>query len=272
MPDSVFEDLYRDTEQVHWASTSEVQHRARQLARRRTLTVLATALVLLVGGGTGVLTALADSGTPNLPDVVATAPVTPTATPPVTPPNEPTITPSRPASDAESRADRAIPAAAMLQGSDVPSGFRPSGQDVDGDWTLNFLLSALCESKDPWPHPGRKIAERGQSFTNGQRSLLQRVDRYAGQDAKRALAAVRTNVNNCVARDRAEISIVGQGFAGEESLLVYSENEGLGNLLIFVRQGDLLAEIWRKDGTDRADALRLADRAAARLCVGTNVC
>ncbi|MFY1688782.1 hypothetical protein [Plantactinospora sp. WMMB782] len=272
MPDRLFEDLYRDTERLHWASTGEVRERGRQLARQRTYTVLAAVLVLLAGGGIGAWNALADSGRRQvLPDVVATAPATRTPSP--TPSRTPT--PTAPSSPSGSTGDpgrptgTAIPAAATLQRSDVPSGFRSIGQNPDGNWVLHSV-SGHCPNT--WQHPGRKVAEREQGFAVGERRLVQRVHRYAGTDARQAMAAVRTNVDGCAGADRIEITVVDRGFAGEESVLVAAEVEGVRNLWVFVRRADLVTEIWIKNGTDHAEARRLADRAAVRLCAGTTNC
>jgi hypothetical protein len=79
---------------------------------------------------------------------------------------------------------------------------------------------------------------------------------------------VRANVNGCAGTDEVEISVVDQGFAGQESLLVRS---GADNSWVLVRQGDLVAEIALSGVTD-ANARRLADRAAERLCAGTTAC
>ncbi|MBE1485987.1 hypothetical protein [Plantactinospora soyae] len=282
MPDPVFEYLYRDTEQVRWAPTSEVQHRGRQLTRQRMLTVLAAALVLLVGGGVGALNALANSGPPKLPDVVATNPVTPTPSPTratTTPPSvgTPSTPPTNASPDGNGRSTEgeeptgdAIPLAAMLQVSDLPSGYRPypyeSDEGGNGHWHVQFL-SMICGNK--WKSGGgvERVGDRERHFRNaGNEGIQQQVSRYPQTSSTRYIPRLRTDLEGC--RDF-EVAIGDQGFAGDESMVVIRpDNSGW----IIVRKGDLVAEIGVRDVSKPAEVRRLADAAVDRLCNGTDRC
>ncbi|MGI5212721.1 hypothetical protein [Plantactinospora sp. CA-290183] len=279
MPDPLFDPLYRDTEHLSWAPTADVRLRGRQRAVRQRVTMLAAGSVVAIAASLGALVALpgSDSG-PTPPDVIATPPTpstsaptpsagpTATATPSGT---TPPTTPSRTADsgDAGEPADRgdpdpAIPAAAMLQVSDLPSGFRIIEPEFEGDGSLGFF-STVCGND--WTSGGPDTAERKRFFAAEGTGIDQRVNRYPRTVAQRYMSALRADVQGC--RD-AELTIADQGFAGQESMLVLSGDNGW----ILVRQGDLLTEITVDNGSDTAEARRLGARAAQRLCAGTDAC
>ncbi|GIG88963.1 hypothetical protein [Plantactinospora endophytica] len=277
MPDRLFEDLYRDTEGLRWATATQVRKRGRQLARRRTATGLAVAVVLVVAGAAGTAVALAGSGpSPELPDVVATAPstpppsaVTPSATPPTGGgPSSPTTSRSDPPALADrtggdaSRAMR-VPADAMLRASDLAPGYRVDDPEHEGDWLLGFF-AGLC---DGWDSGGLSpVAYRERYFVHGRDGVQQRVERYTRTLASDYLPTLRANLRNC---PEIGVDVVDEGFAGDESLLAVTDDR---HGWIVVRRGDLVTQIAIDTPGDRAGARRLAERAALRLCAGTDRC
>jgi hypothetical protein len=75
----------------------------------------------------------------------------------------------------------------------------------------------------------------------------------------------------CPSPRRSPWTIVREGFAGDESLILKSESDGIDSTYIVVRAGGLVAQIWYKD-TTTPDPVHLGQRAAARLCAGTTAC
>ncbi|MEH0822001.1 MULTISPECIES: hypothetical protein [unclassified Micromonospora] len=289
MPDPLFADLYRDTEHLSWAPTEQVRRRGRQRTRRTRIaaSLASVVAVAVVAGGVAALAGGPDAA--PLPVTPGTGSPTPTSTPTSTPsttpgPNRSPSAPSRPDGASSSRppqtssrpttaaADPAIPTAAMLQNGDGPAGYRVSGGDIDGDWNLAFS-AAGCTRAD---HPLFRLdarAERGRRLSGGpDRMVLQRVERLSSRDADRYLGLVRDRVDSC-GGGSVTLTVVASGFAGEESVLVRARyTSGGESLHLFVRQGDLVSELWQKGLTDLAASRELGRDAARRLCAGTDSC
>lgn len=261
MPDPLFAGLYRDTEQLTWASTEQLRGRARQLTRRRAAAVLASVVaVAVVAAGTVALAGRPDAAPrPVLP---ATGSPTPTLPPPYFPPPDPDEPP--------------IEEAAMLQPGDVTAGYRPAGDEADDEWSF-ASRTAGCLAPD---HPLRRHipprAERGQTFQRGADELLfERVQRH--WNSGMVTIAVRGTVEVC--RDeRVELTIledVPLRFPHQltELLVVRVDHAGGGSSLhVFVAVGELLAEVWGRGLIDPAEAGRLAQRATERLCEVRSYC
>ncbi|WP_431728118.1 hypothetical protein [Verrucosispora sp. TAA-831] len=273
MPDPLFTDLLRDTERLTWASIDQVTHRGRQRARRtRMMSVLAAAVaVAVVATGAVVL-----SGSPE-----ATAPMGP-AGPAPTESTGPSAGPLRtvPTSPTGNRrplvgaADPAVPAAAMLQEDDGPAGYQADDSEGNDDWA--FTDSAdRCVNPD---HPLLRLvtrAERDRYLRDPEpRSnfVMQRVARLAVDDALRYQSLVLDRVESCGDK-YVSMWVVAAGFAGEESLVVRAQhNAGPALFYVFVRQGDLVTQVWHNEITDTAAAVELGRAAARRLCAGTDTC
>ncbi|MFC8618217.1 hypothetical protein ACFT9M_17635 [Micromonospora purpureochromogenes] len=285
MPDPLFADLYRDTEHLSWAPTDQVRRRGRQRIRRTRIAagLASVVAVAVVAGGVAALAGGRDAA--PLPVTPGTGSPTPTSTPSTDPgptrspsapsrpddasPSRPPQTSSRPTTSA---ADPAIPTAAMLQNGDGPSGYRVAGGDIDGDWNLAFS-AAGCARAD---HPLFRLdarAERGRRLSGGpDRMVLQRVERLSPRDADRYLGLVRDRVDSC-GGESVTLTVVASGFAGEESVLVRARYTSGGEALhLFVRQGDLVSELWQKGLTDPAASRELGRDAARRLCAGIDSC
>ncbi|MEV4540025.1 hypothetical protein [Micromonospora echinaurantiaca] len=256
MPDPLFAGLYRDTEQLTWASTEQLRGRARRLTRRRAAAVLAGVVaVAVVAAGTVALAGRPDAAPrPVLP---ATGSPTPTLPPPYFPPPDPDEPP--------------IEAAAMLQPGDVTAGYRLAGDEADDEWSF-ASRTAGCLAPD---HPLRQHtppprAEREQTFQRGADELLfERVQRH--HNGNRALFVVRAIVEVC--RDEGValtiLEDVPLRFPDQlwELLVVRVDHAGGGSSLhVFVAAGELLAEVWGPGLIDPAEAGRLAQRATERLC------
>jgi hypothetical protein len=101
--------------------------------------------------------------------------------------------------------------------------------------------------------------------------VVERVVRFAtAAQARQHLADVQTMVRACLrAADGVFLSIVVRDFAGPGSMLVRWTAGENKNLTIWVRKGNLVAEVWKKRMPGDQEAVRLGERAAARLCAGT---
>ncbi|MBY8873668.1 hypothetical protein K7640_17690 [Micromonospora sp. PLK6-60] len=313
MPDPIFSDLYRETEQLSWAPIEQVRRRGRQRVRRARVTAGLAAVLAVVAVGTGVRALVGDPQgmVPPVPPAKVSPSPTPVPTP--SPSAEPTPSPSPSPSGTPSRtpdptgtpiapgagsgsspaaprsgtprsstsatgapADPSVPSAAMLQAADLPAGWRFAGEDTDGDWTFEFSASG-CAQQVPWvgSSVGRRDRELrgpdlGPERTQG---ALQQVQRYSVTDARAVMSRVRNQVARCGA-ERTKMSVVDQGFVGDDALIVRAESIETGKFVfhIFVRQGDLVAEVWKSDAKDVAAARSLARKAATRLCAGTDAC
>ncbi|MEW2430030.1 hypothetical protein AB0877_18645 [Micromonospora sp. NPDC047644] len=285
MPDQPFAHLFQDTEHLSWAPTEQVRERGRRRTRRTRIAaglaavvavaLVATGAVALAGGREGAPTpVLPATGSPT----PAAAPTpTPSATPTPTPStrNTPGAPPSSPSATSGSPSigstSPAIPADALLRAADLPSGFRAAGSDLDGDWSFNFAASYACV--DTPRLSAKERAERGAVFRKPDASpVIERVQRYSLNGAKATIAWARTVTECKRSKELSSLSVVDSGFAGDGSLLIRFDAEGLISYTLFVRQGDLVAEVWLGSLTNRTEARRLAQRAADRLCAGTDAC
>jgi hypothetical protein len=193
------------------------------------------------------------------------SPVTPT----VETPNPVWTTSPTPDSDDE-------PITPVLQPSDVPAGYQYEGDNIDGDWTLEFA-SQVCAPPNnlagaPWAD-----TRWGASFRNGSgptsHAILQRVDQHTVADAQAYVQAVRAMAQGCVQQfgDPMTWAIEHQGFAADDSLVLSWDGDGFGNTYVVVRAGGLVTQLWYRD-TDIIDPVQLGQRAADRLCAGPITC
>ncbi|MEE6258347.1 hypothetical protein [Plantactinospora sonchi] len=269
MPDPLFDDLYRETEQLRWAPADQVRRRGARLARRRAVTALAAASVLVLSGGVGAYNALADEG-PEAPNLVATAPTGKVPSPPpATPTETPTPGGGRNTGDplppgGAGGPGTAIPGAAFLQAPDLPSGYQLDKRGHGGDWTVQ-ALSTVCGNQ--WAAAGiSETASAERYFSTGREHLQQRIERYAGTDAHRYVPVLRSNLQGC---REYEVTVRDVRLPGDEALVVgTADNSGW----LVLRRGDLVTQVAVDDITDPAALGELAGRAADRLCAGTASC
>ncbi|MFD6681142.1 hypothetical protein [Micromonospora parva] len=283
MPERFFADIYRDTEHLTWAPTEQVRERGRRRTRQTRIAatlagvvavvVVATGAVALAGGQDGAPTpVLPATGSPTptpTPSATSAPPPPPTtSTTPAVPPSSPSTTSGSPSKGPTSTT---IPTEALLRAADLPTGYRPAGNDLDGDWSFNFAASMACQ--DTPNLSAKERAERGAVFQKLDVSpVIERVRRYSLDGAKATIVWARTVTECEPGNERKSLSIVDSGFAGDGSLLIRFNAEGLISYTLFVRQDDLVAEIWLGSVTNRTEVRRLAQRAADRLCAGTDAC
>jgi hypothetical protein len=290
MPDPLFADLYRDTERLTWVPMEQVRRRARQRVQRTRIaaglaSVMAVAVVVT---GAAALASRPDAAPPIVPATESPHPA-PTPSPTHTPtpsaepsrtrtPTNPTGTPTTSPSSSRPSTDPAIPASAMLQLADLPAGFDLTEGEPDGDWSLESV-AIYCRNESPSISVG-EVARRGRFFDSVTDRMTQRVTRHSGENAATAMDRIRELVTGCVpSRQGDSLSILADGLGGDEALMVGWKDERALSRWLFVRQGDLVAQVWLgslflplpKDvvGTDER---RYAQSVAERLCAGTDAC
>ncbi|TYC23138.1 hypothetical protein FXF52_17320 [Micromonospora sp. MP36] len=140
-----------------------------------------------------------------------------------------------------------------------------------GDWTLESATS-YCENRLPSLAVG-VVATRFVQFDSPTDWLVERVTRHSGTGAATAMQRVRRIAADCVpARSGDSLSIMAEGLGGADSVLVGGEIEGIPSRWLFVRQGDLVAQLRLDHQAAPAEARHFAKLAADRLCVGTDAC
>ncbi|MFI6331147.1 hypothetical protein ACIBBG_22940 [Micromonospora chersina] len=280
MPDQLFSDLYRDTDGLTWAPVEEVRRRGRQRTRRvRVAGALAVAVAVgVLASGAAVLAGQRD----------ATPPLPPATVVPTTPDADPTVSPTPPAESSPSHSARSsrpptggspssrpprrtVPAAATLQLADLPTGFTMSQGMGEVDWTLESV-AASCANKLPALSVG-VLATRAAEFDSPTAWLAERVTRHSQADAVTSMKRVRRIVADCVpARPGDSLSILAEGLGGDDGVLVGGEIKGIPARWLFVRRGDLVAQLRLDHQTTPDEARRFAEPAADRLCAGTDAC
>ncbi|MGS2617285.1 hypothetical protein ACVCAH_22575 [Micromonospora sp. LZ34] len=258
MPDPLFIGLFRDTEQLTWASVEEVRGRARQLTRRKIATVLAGVVaVSVVAAGAVGLASRPDAAPRPLPP--ATGSPTPSAAPTLPPAPWPTPDPDEPP----------IEDGAMLQPGDVTAGYRLARDEADDGWSFTSRTAGCLDPDHPLRRHIPPRAEREQTFQRGADELLsERVQRHF--NTNRVLFVVRATVEVC--RDERVALTVLENVPlrfpqWKELLVVRVDHAGGGSSLhVFVAAGELFAEVWGRGLIDPAEAGRLAQRATDRIC------
>ena len=159
---------------------------------------------------------------------------------------------------------------AMLSTTDAgPSGWSRK-EGIDGDWATGFTFS-VCPTSDK-SRPASSVDDREAELSgpNG-RYVLQRVEAFPTAAAARAyLAWVRGNVSRCASFNEIRMSVVDEGFAGDESLMVRTTGSN-DQIHGFVREGNLVTEYSAGEDTEARTA-QLGTRAAARMCAVTRTC
>lgn len=284
MPDPIFSDLYRDTEHLVWAPTEQVRRRGRQRTRR-TQIAAGLAAAVAVGVASGVALARPDAAPPPpvppatvVPTTPAPAP-TPSSTPSAEPSASGTPTPDRttggPAAaigggPTSRPPSRTIPAAAMLQLADLPTGFTMTTK-VDGDWSLESV-TIYCDNESPALNAGQ-VASRSVQFDSPSDWIVERVTRHSGTSATTVMQRVRQLVTGCEpTRPGDSLSILAESLGGDDAVLVGSEIEGTPARWVVVRQGDLVAQLRVDHQTTPSEARRVVGWVVNRLCAGTDSC
>ncbi|WP_019870114.1 hypothetical protein [Salinispora oceanensis] len=159
----------------------------------------------------------------------------------------------------------------MLKASDFPDGFEAVKDDLDGDWALESV-AIYCSSEQPSLLEG-EVGRRGMVYRSPTEWINQRVTRHSGDDALTVMENVRQFVAGCkMLVPDSSLSILAEDLAGADSVLVAGVIQGIPNRWLFVRQGDLVAQLDLEYQTTGAEARPLAQKVAARLCAGTDAC
>ncbi|HYN96076.1 MAG TPA: sensor domain-containing protein, partial [Pilimelia sp.] len=169
-----------------------------------------------------------------------------------------------------------VPPAAMLQPVDVGRGeygvFDHVGRSGSGDWRMPLNQTNCAPNIDARPRAVLAHHERSLVNENAPDKTLvtERVVRFAtAGEARRHLDDVQAMVRACLG-DGVFLSVVVHDFAGPGSMVVRSMADAdTKTLHVWVRRGNLVAEVWAKSMPTDQQAVRLGERAAARLCVGT---
>ncbi|MFI7430905.1 hypothetical protein ACIBPB_28315 [Micromonospora sp. NPDC049836] len=282
MPEPLFSELYRDTEHLVWAPVEQVRRRGRQRTRRtRIAAVLACAVAVAVVASGAVALADRPDATPPLPPATVN-PTTPEPTPqrtadptpsgsPDPSGGTPSSSPPTSAAAGSGRADRTIPAAATLQLADLPKGFTMKRTNGGGDWTLE-AATAHCDGQVPALTVG-VVATTFVQFDSATDWLVERVTRHSGTGATTSLQRVRGIATGCEPDHVEEfLAVLGEGPGEDDWVLVAGQIKGIPSRWLFVRRGDLLAQLRLDHKTTPNEARSVANRVADRLCLGTDAC
>ncbi|MFF5233074.1 hypothetical protein [Dactylosporangium sp. NPDC000521] len=272
----MFQTLFDDTETVPWAPTGVVRDRARrrtQRARAGALAAATLAIVMVLGG-----VAVAGRG----PERHVQPGVSPTAAPSAAPSQPAPTTPAAPTAGASSTSASSQPAveptalvdSLFLQPSDLGSGYQWSDPEHNGDWTIEFLFSAVrCDGSGMDGRTDRRQRSMHRGSGENAEGSTQLVVRFEPGAAARYLDAIRTLIAACKPPSGKSIKIVAQRFAGQDALRVETKTdaESPAGTLMVVRQGELVSQFTVK-AANKDQATALARRAAERMCGGTPVC
>jgi hypothetical protein len=280
--------LIRSTSEVSFEMPSEIRRRGehRRLVRRTVITGLV--VVSVVGIGLGSAWAL--SGPSPAPDVatssppVASAPTTKpptsapttTTTPPPTTPPPVTPTPSH----GEVAPPKSIPAAAMLQPSDVGSGYAASDSQQGDDHGAIGMMMSYCGEGDYTNADDHRVVNRKRNVDRDDgRYVLVEVSGYQETWAARHMEDLRAVLPRCTTVDimgdpnqRATLTVVDTDFAGDGAILVEETRNGVVQYHAVVRQADVEARLRIHIGTTQSQARAIVVAAAGRLCNATPSC
>ena len=275
MPDPLFQKLIDDTSSTRWAPTEVVHDRARQRVRRQRFATVAAAVVAagVIGGSAFAVTRPEAAGPQPGSSTSATSSPTPDAGLGTSTPSA--SAPTGSATSSPPTEPTAIVNALFLQPSDVGSGYRVvTGEGGSGDWTFEFSAAALsCPRSSAYPTALARVERTLAAGAPGSDiGVTQYVGRYRPGAADRYLDDIRARVAACKPGAGRSIKIGAQRFAGQDSLMIEVNFDGVTYKNVLVRQGDLLTEFFTKPERSRADTVELAKKAAARVCGGTPVC
>lgn len=283
MPDDTFSGLFAETADLDWTTSDGLRRRARQRRRRQRFATGAAAAAVVAVVAVGAAFAI-DRG----PGPEPVPPATPA--PSVSPSVSGTVGPSAssglgsatgpaPGSSSTSVAPvlvTDVPLSAMLTTADAGSGGWSRNDDgSSGDWTVAYTIST-CPASSSAGYVDN-IDDRTSDLTGPSgRFVVQSVRAFPTVAAARSyLSWIRGNVNRCASFQLAQpvtMSILGTGFAGDESLTVkivgYDQKV---NVFGFVREGNLVTEYLPSEGT-QARVSQLGAKAASRMCAVTKTC
>lgn len=269
--------LRADAGQVRWADPGQVRGRGASRTRRTVLVAgVATLLVISGGVAAGAVLADRDGATPTPPAASATPSSEPTLSP------EPTASPGRTASPQSPDASNGVPKvevpdSALLQPEDMGPGYTVGGKQGLEDGQLAFLFGAACEVPkwtDTYDHRVGYGNVGSLTPPAGEPGVRQMINRYESGQAERHMKDLRAIVERCADMSadgtRWTLKVVMTGFAGDEAIVVRVVRSGEAGpqttYHVFVREGDLVTELWFDPGPDSGEVGAIGAKAGARLC------
>ncbi|HET8682871.1 MAG TPA: hypothetical protein VFM54_13530, partial [Micromonosporaceae bacterium] len=168
---------------------------------------------------------------------------------PSSPWSPPSATPNPPATGSTALA--AIPEAAMLRASDVGAGFAASDEQEGDDHGSIPMMMSYCGQGDYTSADDHVLAHRRRSVgVDDERYVLAEVVRYQGAWASRHLADLRAALPRCrtldimgVPSERATLTVVATGFAGDGAILIKEVRGALTQYHAMVHRGTMEARL-----------------------------
>ena len=264
-PNDLFAPLVHDASKVVFALPENVRRRGSRRRASRALAVagVAAAVVLVVAIGStwaiGRKTAVPPGQTTS-PSPSASAVPSPTAS------AEPSSTD--------------VPLAALLQASDVGTGYTTSDAQEGDDHGAITMLMSYCGEGDYSTATEHWIANHRRSVgRSDQMYVHQEVSRYEATWAARHIADLRAALPRCQFVDvmgdpnhRVTLTVVSSDFAGDDSVLIRETFGEETQYHAVVRQGDVEARLRIHIGATESEARAVVVNAAQRLCAAVPSC
>jgi hypothetical protein len=279
------QDLAEQVEIVDLAARALRTSRRRRMRRIVTASAAAATALVLISG-----VAYAVGGKRTTQPAPRPADTASVSRSPSAAPTEPGPAPSSPdtatgstkpgSPSASPRGDTAIPASAMLQGSDIGPNYRSRPIEGDDHGILAMIFS-YCGAT--FPQPGStELASRSTFISrDAQHAVLQRTARYRPGEAGQAVQHVRTMLTGQCAvisnggnpGDQSRFLIEAVDIAGNSALLIREDRSNdagtTRSYRIVIEQYDMFTEIRTTGGMEEFDVYGMARSASQRMCEAT---
>ena len=267
---------YRDNAPLGFAPpvVGSIEAIAVRRRRRRIVTGAAAAVVVLTG--VSMLLANAVIQADGSPPPIAGSPSPVVSTGSTGQPNQTSSrSPAATDSSGPSLGRAKIPIEAMLTASDLGDGYTVEDSEYRGGGEL-ASLAQFCDKFTPLRYTGPQPPQSERRFRGFEKRLEPGVGELMSltsePHAKWYMAWVRDFVADCkdytAGTDRYTLEVLGEGFAGQDSIIVGQT----ASRWVFVRQGELIAELFFADGQSVERLTEVARSAADRMCEATAVC
>ena len=173
-----------------------------------------------------------------------------------------------------------IPLAALLQASDVGTGYATSDDPQGDDHGSILMLMSYCGEGDYSTAAEHWLAYHRRSVGRSeQQYLYEEVNRYEPTWAARHVSDLRAALPRCQTVDimgdpnhRVTLHVVATDFTGDESLLLRETFGNESQYHAVVRQGDVEARLRIHIGATDSEARAIVVNAAQRLCAAVPSC
>jgi hypothetical protein len=173
-----------------------------------------------------------------------------------------------------------IPLAALLQASDVGTGYATSDDPQGDDHGSILMLMSYCGEGDYSTAAEHRLAYHRRSVGRSeQQYLYEEVNRYEPTWAARHVIDLRAALPRCQTVDimgdpnhRVTLDVVATDFTGHESLLLRETFGNESQYHAVVRQGDVEARLRIHIGATDSEARAIVVNAAERLCAAVPSC